>query len=324
MSLRDKIARPEPFALVAIIVAVLTLARVAVVIATPLNLGPDEAQYWSWSLTPAFGYFSKPPLIAWIIGASTSLCGDSEACIRISSPLFHAASAITLFFAGRALYDARVGAWAALTYALMPGTSFSSLLITTDVPLLFFWCLGLLALAKLRTTTSTGWAIVLGVALGLGLLSKYAMLYFVLGAGLALLSNAEGRRLIASRAGLITLAVMLIAFAPNIIWNITHHFETVGHTASNANIGGGFKLEKLFEFLGAQIGIIGPIAMGLLIWGIARGWMDRALASADTLLIVLAARRSSASARSASDQKNRSGTSVVMRSEEKLVPGINA
>ena len=88
--------------------------RVAVVIATPLNLGPDEAQYWSWSLTPAFGYFSKPPLIAWIIGASTTLCGDGEACIRISSPLFHAGSAIILFFAARALYDARVGAWAAL------------------------------------------------------------------------------------------------------------------------------------------------------------------------------------------------------------------
>ena len=159
----------------------------------------------------------------------------------------------------------------------MPGTSFSSLLITTDVPLLFFWSLALLALAKLRSASSIGWAIVLGLALGFGLLSKYAMLYFVLGAGLALLSNADGRRLIASRSGLIALAVALIVFAPNIIWNITHQFETVSHTAANANIGGGFKLSKLFEFLGAQIGIIGPIAMGLLIWGIARGWMDRAL-----------------------------------------------
>lgn len=289
MSLRDNIARPEPFTLVAILIALLTIARVAVVIATPLNLGPDEAQYWSWSLTPAFGYFSKPPLIAWIIGASTSLCGDGEACIRISSPLFHAGSALILYFAGRALYDARVGAWAALTYALMPGTSFSSLLITTDVPLLFFWSLALLALAKLRQAESMAWAIVLGVAVGLGLLSKYAMLYFVLGAGLALLSNVDGRRLITSRAGLIALATALIVFAPNIIWNVTHQFETVSHTAANANIGGGFKLSKLLEFLGAQVGIFGPIAMGLLIWGIARGWMDRALTSADTLLIALAA-----------------------------------
>ncbi len=289
MSARDKIARLEPFTLVAIAVGLLTAARVAVVIATPLNLGPDEAQYWSWSLTPAFGYFSKPPLIAWLIGASTAICGESEACIRISSPLFHAATALVLFFAARAFYDARAGAWAALTYALMPGTSFSSLLISTDVPLLFFWSVALLALAKLSQAPSVGWATALGVALGLGLLSKYAMLYFVLGAGLALLSNAQGRRLIASRAGLIALAVALIVFAPNIIWNFTHHFETVGHTAANANLGGEFKATKLFEFLGAQIAIFGPIAMGLLVWGLARGWMERALAGADTLLITLAA-----------------------------------
>ena len=289
MSVRDKIARIEPFTLVAVVIALLTAARVAAVIATPLNLGPDEAQYWSWSLTPALGYFSKPPLIAWIIGASTAICGDGEACIRISSPLFHAASAIVLYFAGRAFYDARVGAWAALTYTVMPGTSFSSLLITTDVPLLFFWSVGLLALAKLRQSSSVAWAIVLGVALGLGLLSKYAMLYFVLGAGLAFLSNVQGRRLMLSRSGWIALVVTLLVFAPNIFWNVTHHFETVGHTAANANIGGEFKLSKLFEFLGAQIAIFGPVAMGLLIWGLARGWRERDLASVDTLLLALAA-----------------------------------
>ena len=42
----------------------------------------DEAQYWSWSLDPDFGYYSKPPLIAWMIGATTAVCGHGEACIR--------------------------------------------------------------------------------------------------------------------------------------------------------------------------------------------------------------------------------------------------
>ncbi|MBI1212544.1 MAG: phospholipid carrier-dependent glycosyltransferase [Alphaproteobacteria bacterium] len=289
MSVRDNIARLEPLTLAAITIALLTAARVVAIVLTPLNLGPDEAQYWSWSLTPAFGYFSKPPLIAWVIGASTAVCGDSEACIRISSPLFHAASAIVLYFAGRAFYDAKTGAWAAVTYAVMPGTSFSSLLITTDVPLLFFWSIGLLALAKLRQSAGIGWAIALGIALGLGFLSKYAMLYFLLGAALALLSNEKGRRLILSRDGLIALVVMFLVFAPNIIWNYAHHFATVGHTAANANFGGDFKLSKLLEFLGAQIGIFGPVATALLIWGTARGWLDRVPANADILLIAFAA-----------------------------------
>ena len=38
----------------------------------------DEAQYWSWSLEPAFGYYSKPPLIAWVIGAATAVCGRAN------------------------------------------------------------------------------------------------------------------------------------------------------------------------------------------------------------------------------------------------------
>src|SRR6202008_3287010 len=51
----------------------------------------DEAQYWAWSQDPALGYFSKPPLIAWIIGAATTACGAEEACVRLPSPLLHTA-----------------------------------------------------------------------------------------------------------------------------------------------------------------------------------------------------------------------------------------
>ena len=267
----------------------LTACRIAILIATPLELGPDEAQYWSWSLTPAFGYFSKPPMIAWLIGASTSVCGDGEACIRIAAPLLHAATALIVFFAGRALYDERTGLWSASAYALMPGTSFSSLLITTDVPLLLFWALALLALAELRRKPTIAWAIVLGTAIGFGLLSKYAMLYFVLGAAVALLPTIEGRALLFSRWGVIAAVAAGVAFAPNLVWNAMHSFATVGHTASNANWGAEklFNIGKLGEFIAAQAGIVGPIAAGIVVWGIARGWRDRDWAGADTLLMSL-------------------------------------
>ena len=279
---------PSLVALVAF-VAVLTACRIAILIATPLNLGPDEAQYWSWSLTPSFGYFSKPPMIAWLIGAATSVCGDGEACIRVAAPLLHAATASVVFLAARVLYDERTGLWAAAAYALMPGTSFSSLLITTDVPLLFFWALALLALAELRRKPTAAWSIVFGAAIGLGLLSKYAMLYFVLGAALALLPAAEGRSLLFGRWGLIAAIATGVVFAPNLVWNMMNSFATVGHTASNANWGAEklFNIGKLGEFAGAQAGIIGPIAAAILVWGLARGWRDRKWASADTLLLSL-------------------------------------
>jgi Dolichyl-phosphate-mannose-protein mannosyltransferase len=289
IGLFQRFAATPPITALAAFIALLTLGRIVVLFATPLNLGPDEGQYWSWSLTPAFGYFSKPPMIAWLIGATTSVCGDGEACIRIGAPLLHAATTFFVFLTGRTLYDERTGLWSAATYALMPGTSFSSLLITTDVPLLFFWSLALLSLAKLRRHPTAWWSIAFGAAIGLGLLSKYAMLYFVLGIALALLPAVDGRTLLFSRWGLISLAAALAVFAPNIVWNVMHSFATVGHTASNANWGAAnlFNIAKLGEFLAAQVGIIGPVAGVAVIWGLVRRWRDPAWSSADTLLMSL-------------------------------------
>jgi 4-amino-4-deoxy-L-arabinose transferase-like glycosyltransferase len=228
-------------------------------------------------------------MIAWLIGASTAVCGDGEACIRVAAPLLHAATALLVFFAARTLYDERTGLWAALAYALMPGTSFSSLLITTDVPLLFFWALALLALAELRRKATVAWSIVFGAAIGFGFLSKYAMLYFVLGAALALLPSAPGRALLFSRWGAIAAAAFAVVFAPNVVWNAMHSFATVGHTASNANWGAEklFNLAKLGEFIAAQAGIMGPVAAGIVVWGLIRGWRDRDWSSTDTLLLSL-------------------------------------
>lgn len=280
----------SPLALLALFIVLLTIVRVAILIATPLNLGPDEAQYWSWSLTPALGYFSKPPMIAWVIGATTAICGDGEACIRISAPLFHAATAFIVFYAARTLYDETIGVWSSVTYMLMPGTSFSSLLITTDVPLLFFWATALLAVAKLQRTPQTKWAVLLGVAIGFGLLSKYAMLYFLLGLGIALLPTSEGRKLLLSRSGAIALASAVVVFLPNVVWNAMHAFATVSHTASNANWGSSdrFNIVHALNFFGAQFGIIGPIAGLVIAWGLIRNWRDPKYASADTLLLSLA------------------------------------
>ena len=54
------------------VLVMITIVRSMAVITTPLDLGVDEAQYWLWGQTPDFGYFTKPPLIAWICLLYTS------------------------------------------------------------------------------------------------------------------------------------------------------------------------------------------------------------------------------------------------------------
>ena len=283
--------RNHPIAFLAGFVAVLTLGRIIALALTPLNLGPDEAQYWSWSLYPSAGYFSKPPLIAWLIGASTAVCGTSEFGIRLPSPLVHAATGFVLFLAARRLYDERVAFWSAISYWLMPGTSFSSLLITTDVALLFFWALALWAIAEMRNSRSIGWAILLGTSVGLGLLSKYAMIYFVLGLGIALLWARDTRQLMKDARLMLAGLIALLILAPNVIWNMTNGLATVRHTAANAN----WNAENLFNasnalgFIGAQAGIIGPLAAGILIWGAVMSFRRWGLSTEDRLLVSFSA-----------------------------------
>ncbi|MEQ1753905.1 MAG: glycosyltransferase family 39 protein [Micropepsaceae bacterium] len=277
----------NPFALLAAFIAVVTVLRVVVLMMTPLNLGPDEAQYWSWSLRPDFGYFSKPPLIAWLIGATTSACGSAEACIRISAPFIHATTSLFVFLAGKALYDQKTGIWSSLTYILIPGTSFSSLLITTDVPLLCFWSLALWAVAEARRDPAWKWHILLGVAIGFGLLAKYAMLYFLLGITIAYLPSSSDRAFLFTRKMLGAVCVAILVFSPNIIWNVAHGMATVRHTASNANWGSSklFNIGNALEFIVAQAGIIGPVAAIVIVWGLIRRWTDRD--TPDTLMLSL-------------------------------------
>src|SRR6188474_3469351 len=79
----------------------LTFARLIALFRTPLELYPDEAQYWLWSRTLDVGYYSKPPLIAWAIWATTSFAGDAEPWVRLSAPLFQAGATLLVFAIGR-------------------------------------------------------------------------------------------------------------------------------------------------------------------------------------------------------------------------------
>ena len=65
-----------------LIVLALSLWRAIVILTSPLDLYVDEAQYWTWAQALDWGYFSKPPMIAAVIAATTAVCGDGVACVK--------------------------------------------------------------------------------------------------------------------------------------------------------------------------------------------------------------------------------------------------
>ncbi|PNS09063.1 ArnT family glycosyltransferase [Solilutibacter silvestris] len=241
------------------------LYRIGFVWAHDYSLFVDEAQYWLWSRAPAFGYYSKPPMVAWMVRISTALLGDGELGIKLPALLAYPLAALALYRLGTTVKNARVGLIAAALFLSMPGQALAGWVLSPDALLLVAWSWSLWLLWMARTQQQLKWWLGLGVVVGLGALSKYTMLAFV---PLAAWVLWRGRAAVPVRGKgpWLALAIVLLLIAPNIVWNIQNHFETVRHTVDLTNADqAGLHPRHLLEFVGAQWGIFGMLAFPLLV-----------------------------------------------------------
>jgi hypothetical protein len=273
MSMTQKISQyadKHPDRFFFLLIACFTLIKIVWLGLSQVDLGPDEAQYWWWSKSFDVGYFSKPPMIAWLIGLTTSLFGDAEWAVRLMSPLLTAGTAIMIYLIGKALYDQRTGFWAGIIWSTLPVILLSNMIISTDLPLLFFWSVALYAFIRLgdaHSQAAYGWAIFLGLGIGLGMLSKYAMIYFPLGMALAALLSAKARKSLRAGPLVIALLLTIMLFLPNILWNAANDFHTLEHTGENASWSTNmFNFDELAEFFFAQFLVAGPLIFGFFLW----------------------------------------------------------
>lgn len=247
------------------VIAALTAWRLAALGFDSTELWVDEAQYWLWGQHPDWGYFSKPPMIAFVLRAVTDLAGsDTVFWIRMPGAILHAITAMLVGLSAARLYDARIGAWAAITYVTLPYVTLGSWLFSTDTVMLPFFALALYAWLRLTDEASLKWAVICGIAMGGGFLSKYALIYLPISLTLAVLVIPAAR--IAWRDALIVAISAALVAAPNIWWNISNGGTTVRHIAEdNARIGtAGIDPAQALEFLASQLAVFGPILFASL------------------------------------------------------------
>jgi 4-amino-4-deoxy-L-arabinose transferase-like glycosyltransferase len=261
------------------VVVGLTLLRLAFLRVSPLEFDSAEAARWIWSRTLALGYDAAAPVPVWLTTASTSFCGPGEACARAASPLLQAGTAILLGAAGSALGSRRLGAWAMLTYATLPGVAIASIWLGADSPLMFFWALTLYACLRLRQGGGIGWALLGGLAAGLGALSNAAMLLFPLGVALYLLLSRGRGPAIAGRHLALMAAVLLLVLLPHLLWRL-------GHGAILPPVGPSAIFPSLLSFLLWQIVIFGPLPLYFLLRS-AAGDVEGALVTRDDRRLLL-------------------------------------
>ncbi len=246
----------------------LTLYRMAVLLQPHMVLFYDEAYYYHWSLSPDWGYYSKPPVVAWVIWLTTNLLGDTAFAIRVSSPLLYAASALLVYATANRLWTQLVGVAAGWVFITMPLMGYNSLFITTDAPLVFFWALTLWCFVRAweQPDNLLLWLAV-GVACGLGMLSKYTMALLPLGLFIFMLTRPHGRACLATPGPWIAAILAGFWFSGNLLWNFVNDFMAFRHTSeiSGADSYGFYPL-ALLEFWGAQLVLFGLIWCGFMIW----------------------------------------------------------
>jgi 4-amino-4-deoxy-L-arabinose transferase-like glycosyltransferase len=259
----------RPLALLTALAAAVTLARLALLAVNRTDLFVDEAQYWLWSRDLAFGYYSKPPLIAWVIRAATELGDSSAFWIRAPGPVLHGATAMLVGLLGARLHGARTGLAAGAIWLTMPAVALGTQVISTDTVMLPFFAAALWLWVALPARPSAARAALAGACLGVAFLGKYAALYFVLCAALWALADRAGRP--ARRDVLAAAAAFAAVAAPNLVWNALQGGVTLDHTLHNAGRTRFPQWGEFLAFLGAQAGVLGPVVLAAWVWALRRG-----------------------------------------------------
>jgi len=234
------------------------------------QLAPQEAYYWNYSRHLALSYFDHPPLHAWLIYLSTRL-GTSEFTVRLFAPLFAFGTAYFCFLAGKLLFNARVAFYFALVLNAILIFNIGSVILTPDVPLLFFWTLSLFLFARLVTTGKGKYWYPLGICLGLSMLSKYTAIFIPISIVVYLLLSKERRFWFARKEPYLAIILSILTFSPVLIWNAQHNWASFAfQTSRRAGELGSISLHHFLAYLGAQIGVVSPLFYGMMIYAMLR------------------------------------------------------
>lgn len=252
----------------AAVVAALTLAKL--IAAHGAYFVEDEAYYRLWGLNPALSYYDHPPMIGWWIWAGQQVFGDTVFAARILVVLSSVIGSLVLWRTARILFDAHVAGWAVLLLNASILVGIGGILATPDAPSVLFWGLGLWALAELHTSKNANWWLAVGLFAGLGLLSKYSVLFFGAGIVLWIVWVPEARRWLLSWQLWAGGALAVLLFSPVLYWNHMFDWASFYKQFGRAGGGGGLTLKYIFEFTGALLGLLNPLIAVLAALGAVR------------------------------------------------------
>jgi 4-amino-4-deoxy-L-arabinose transferase-like glycosyltransferase len=260
-------------------VAVLTIIRCNFIAAIDLRV--DEAYYWTWSKENVVSYLDHPPLIAWLIRASTSVFGDTNFGVRFPGLL--AMSLMQLLLADivwRVVRDVRYVVAVVLMTEASLAYGLGMAKITPDIALIPCELAMVWSLVRLAQSHDHRWWLAAGVFGGLALLAKYTAVLLLPAIGAFVLVPSWRKQQLASVHLWLGLAIAVLMFSPVLTWNALHDWASFRFTLSRPAQVSSWSASFLLDFIGQQFALIGILLFPIAFAGTAmlavRGYRQQA------------------------------------------------
>lgn len=233
----------------------------------PLDLAPDEAQYWEWSRQLDWSYLSKGPLVAWLIRASCACFGETMLAVRLPAVVCGGLLLAGLYALTVQIYRSDRLALMVTALALtLPIIAAGSALMTTDAPFTCAWMWALVFVQRaLFRPTWWAWPSA-GLCVLVGVLAKHTMVLFVPSLALFLVTAPALRPLLARPGFWIMTALGAMGGAPILAWNAANDWVTLKHTGIHAGIEENVSLHWLgpLAFVGTQFAVL--LGFWFIVW----------------------------------------------------------
>ena len=226
-----------------------------------LPFANDEAYYWTWGHHVQLSYFDHPGMVGWLFWLGSFVENFGNAARLPGVLLAHVTLLIWREILKPYLDEKQMNFW--LIFMLCsPFFGIGSLIVTPDIPLLFFWSLSLLILLRLLENPRASLYLAFGASLGLGFCSKYLIVLFVPIALIWLAASGEWRKVRWIYAPL-TIVTGLVFCFPVLYWNYQHEWASFVFQLNHGLAQEKRSLSWPIEYVAGQIGILFPTTIFL-------------------------------------------------------------
>jgi dolichol-phosphate mannosyltransferase len=182
----------------------------------------EEAYYWNYAQHLDIGYLDHPLVVAWLIRLFIDLLGNTEFAVRAGAFLCWLVTAGFMYRLTREIFDRSAAYRALMLVAVLPAYFSFGFFMSPDAPVTACWAAAIYFMYQVVIKEKPRAWLGVGIALGLGMSSKYTIA--LLGAAFVLfvLFDRPARRWLSRPQPYGALLIALVLMSPVVIWNWQH------------------------------------------------------------------------------------------------------